>query len=286
VTHGQLSTAQLAERTGVSPGTLRAWESRHGFPSPGRLSSGHRRYTEHDVEAVNEVVRLRAEGLSMPSAIRWAAGSPRPPTASIFAGLRFAQPDLAPIVLSKRALLALTRAIEDEYCARGAGGLLVGSFQRERFYRGAEPRWTVVARGAQLAIALADFQQLRTPGDGVVEVPVAPKQPLAREWTLIVDASAIRACLAAWELPSSGVDRDWDRRFEVVWSFEPQAVRCASEAAVEVLRRTAPAIADRALAALTDTAGRAGPQLRSASVLAQRVVGYLGCVHGLEPGAD
>ena len=35
------------------------WESRHGFPSPARLPGGHRRYSERDVEAVLEVLRLR-----------------------------------------------------------------------------------------------------------------------------------------------------------------------------------------------------------------------------------
>ena len=43
-----LTIGELAERTGLSPTTLRMWEQRHGFPTPVRLPSGHRRYEESD----------------------------------------------------------------------------------------------------------------------------------------------------------------------------------------------------------------------------------------------
>jgi predicted DNA-binding transcriptional regulator AlpA len=65
-TDPELSTAQLAARTGLPAGTLRMWESRHGFPAPARLPGGHRRYSERDVDAVLEVLRLRQQGLSLP----------------------------------------------------------------------------------------------------------------------------------------------------------------------------------------------------------------------------
>ncbi len=68
--NGELSTAQLAERTGVPAGTLRMWESRYEFPTPVRLPGGHRRYSDQDVEQIREVARLRAEGLSMSAAIQ------------------------------------------------------------------------------------------------------------------------------------------------------------------------------------------------------------------------
>ena len=43
--------------TGISHHTLRAWERRYGFPRPGRLSSGHRRYSEEQVGKLRLVVR-------------------------------------------------------------------------------------------------------------------------------------------------------------------------------------------------------------------------------------
>ena len=69
---GGLTIGQLAERTGAAAGTLRMWESRYGFPRARRLASGHRRYSEEDVEHVRDVLRRRESGLSLPAAIEQA----------------------------------------------------------------------------------------------------------------------------------------------------------------------------------------------------------------------
>src|SRR5579875_3784289 len=114
----ELSTAQLAARTGLPAGTLRMWESRHGFPVPARLPGGHRRYSERDVEAVQEVLRLRQQGLSLPAAIDRARRQVETNEQSVFAGLRRRRPDVAPSIMVKRAVLPLSHAIEDEYLAR------------------------------------------------------------------------------------------------------------------------------------------------------------------------
>lgn len=254
------------------------WESRHGFPSPSRLPGGHRRYSDEDVEAVLEVVRLREQGLSLSAAIDLARSRAQPQPPSMFAGLRRRRPDIAPSILPKRVVLALTHALEDEYCARAARGLILGSFQRERFYRHAERRWAELARTASLVIAVADFDQLRQPQDRAIEVPIAADQAMAREWTLIVDAPGTPACLAAWEHPSQRELADDERRFEVLWSFEPAVVRSASQVATEVLQRFAPEIAERIPAVLAPTSSALTPELRFASALTHRMVGYLGAI--------
>src|SRR5579875_1923038 len=142
-----LSSAQLVQRTGVAAATLRMWETRHGFPSPARLPGGHRRYSESGVELVRAVLRARADGLSLTAAIRRALATQAPaPASSVFAGLSAMRPDLQPLRMRKPAMLALTRAIEDEHCARGSGGVLVGSFQRARFYRQSQRRWRELTR--------------------------------------------------------------------------------------------------------------------------------------------
>jgi DICT domain-containing protein len=271
----ELSTAQLAARTGVPAGTLRMWESRYGFPAPARLPGGHRRYSERDVNAVSEVVGLRKQGLSLTAAIEGARRQERVPVASVFAGLRRRRPDVAPAILSKRVVLAITRAIEDEYCAHAAHGRLIASFQRERFYRQAERRWTELARTASAAVVLADFAELSQPPNAPVEVPIDRTDPLAREWTLIVDAPGARACLAAWEQPSQTEPPDFERRFEVLWSFEPEVVRAAGEVATELLWRLAPQVA-RGLPATNPDAVIHGGELAFATALSQRMVGYLG----------
>jgi DICT domain-containing protein len=273
--NGELSTAQLAERTGVPAGTLRMWESRHGFPAPERLPGGHRRYRARDVEHVRAVARLREQGLSMSAAITEVLRSQESLPASVFAGLHERHAEVRPARLSKRAVLRLTHAIEDEYCARASRGLLVACFQHERFYRQAERRWRELARTTQLAAALADFAQLREPDTAPVEVPLAADQPVAREWTLIIDAPGAQACLAAWEQPTPSELPDLERRFEVLWSFEPAVVRSASQVVIEVIHRFAPSVAERAAAALGHPAAAPAPELRFASALAHRMVGYL-----------
>ncbi len=50
---GMLSIGALSRATGISVETLRAWETRHGYPVPERKPSGHRLY------ALESVARLR-----------------------------------------------------------------------------------------------------------------------------------------------------------------------------------------------------------------------------------
>jgi DICT domain-containing protein len=275
----ELSTAQLASRTGLPAGTLRMWESRHGFPTPARLPGGHRRYSERDVEAVLEVLRLRQQGLSLPAAIDRARRPESPGDSSVFAGLRRRCPEVAASVMVKRAVLPISHAIEDEYLARGRSGFVFGSFQREHFYRIAERRWRELARTSQLAVAVADFSEVREPGGAPSEVPAEIHQPLAREWTLIIDAPGAHACLAAWELPSQSELSDFDRRFEVLWSFEPEVVRATTEIATDLLWSLAPEVARRMPEPSPDTT-LGIEELRFATALSQRIVGYLGDVIG------
>lgn len=251
------------------------WESRHGFPAPARLPGGHRRYSEQDVTAVQEVLSLRSQGLSLTAAIERAQRQEQVPVTSVFAGLRRRRPDVASTILTKRVVLELTHALEDEYCAHAAHGLLIASFQRERFYRLAKRRWIDLARTASLAVVLADFPALSQPEAGPMEVPIDLSHPLAREWTLIIDAPGARACLAASEQPSQIQLPDLQRRFEVLWSFEPDVVGAATELATELLWRLAPDVARR-LPPANGQATMTGEELRFATALSQRMVGYLG----------
>ncbi len=284
VANQELTTAQLAERTGLTAGTLRMWESRHGFPTPSRLPGGHRRYSETDADSVREVVRLRDLGLSLPAAID-RVRRPRQAAASVFSGLRARRPEIAATVLPKLAVLALSRAIEDEYCAQAAGGLLIGSFQREHFYRRAERRWRELARTADIAVALADFPTRSEPGDGPAEVPVDRHHALSREWAVVISAGGVQACLAAWEQPSEDDIPDAQRRFEVLWSFEPAVVADAVGVAEELLDPLDGPLATRLRTARERVGAERDPEpaLRNGGAIAHRMVGYLGRVL-LAPG--
>jgi DNA-binding transcriptional MerR regulator len=54
--------AEVADQTGVTAHTLRYYE-RIGLLDVGRHASGHRRFTEHDVERVVFITRLRATAM-------------------------------------------------------------------------------------------------------------------------------------------------------------------------------------------------------------------------------
>ena len=273
-----LAIGELVERTGVSEATLRVWERRHGFPVPKRLASGHRRYSESDVELVASVLRERAAGLSLAAAIARVRESGGIVEGSIFAGLRRSLPDLQPIALRKGVLLALSRAIEDESCAQAERPLLFGSFQRVRFYRQSQRRWRDFARTAQLAVVFADFERPNLREEGPAELPIDRSGPLTREWAVVCDAPGHAVCLVGLELPVLTPRSDAAREFEVLWSVEPTAVRAASQVCLGLMRQASPELAER----YSDEALRlsAGPitdqQLRLASAITTRTLRAMG----------
>src|ERR1700744_3919829 len=188
-----LSISEVSRRTGIPVAGLRNWEQRYGLPRPHRSPSGQRRYTEADCDLLTEVVRRRAGGLSLSAAMAQATASAATSALSgaeqsIFAGLRRQYPSLRVHVLHKKALLALTHAMEDECGARAQRPVLLGSFQRQRFYQASTPRWADLARVAEQTVVFADFAGSRLRPGRVAEVAVPDNAPLRREWTLICDA--------------------------------------------------------------------------------------------------
>jgi DICT domain-containing protein len=267
-----LTIGDLVARTGVSEGTLRMWERRHGFPSPERLASGHRRYVESDAELVLQVMRERGAGLSLTAAIGRARESAADSQPSIFAGLRRRRPELQAMVLRKPLLLALSRAIEDESCARAERALLFGAFQRERFYRQSEHRWRELARTAELAVVFADFARPRRPARGPIELPIDSAAPLNREWAIVCEAPGHAVCMAGVELPTARRRRDHAREFEVIWSVEPDVVRTASEICLGLARQSDARLVERLGERSAPSAPPPEDQLRLAAAITSRTL--------------
>ena len=225
-----LSIGDLADATGVSTGTLRIWETRHGFPVPTRLASGHRRYGDDDVEAVRLVAALRDSGVRLDVAIARtlnAGEEVTPPSESVFARLRQTHPTLLPARLTKSTLLAMSWAIEDEFCAQAGRGHVFGAFQEEHRYNSARARWTDIARVSSSTFVFADFAEC-VDGSPTV-VPLAPDAPMIREWAVVCDAPTMSVALTAWELPGQSEVRDSERVFETLWTVDPSAVREAAQ---------------------------------------------------------
>lgn len=236
---GTLSIGAVAELTGVSIATLRAWETRHGFPASQRDRGTHRRYSETDVAAIQRVVSARQAGYSLEAAIAEvaAAHDHRPPR-SIYAAVRERWPMVTPRTISRTTMLAISRAIEDECCARAAEGTLIAAFQTPTAYAPARARWDEYARTARRAIVLAEFDRSRAPEHGPLEVAVEARAPLLREWAVVCDAPNASACLVGWEHPDAR-DRA-GRLFEAVWTVDPAVTRAAAAAALTLAAEYAP----------------------------------------------
>ncbi len=244
-----LSIGDLVSRTGVAEPTLRMWERRHGFPQPARTANGHRRYSDEQAEMVEQVVAARSQGLSLPAAIERIQHSHREQRWSPFTKLRRRQPELEPRLVSKPALVALSHAIEDEMLARAERQVIFGCFQRVPFYRSQQGRWRELTQGARAAAVFADFDVALDPLSGPAEIPVAPGEPLSREWALVCYGERNAVCLAGRETASSGVDGATpDRSFETVWTVESDVVRDVARAGADAAREYLPEVAERAAA--------------------------------------
>jgi MerR family transcriptional regulator, light-induced transcriptional regulator len=270
-----LTISDLAHRTGVSAATLRAWETRHGFPAPARRTSGHRRYDERDVALVQEVVRRRESGVRLEAAIAAVAArrsDVAASTTSVFAELRRNHLHLTPHRLRKATLLALSWAMEDECCARAQSPRLYGAFQDARYFAQSRPRWEELARTARSATVFADFGSSSV--DGRLTMAHLPHDaPMRREWSLVCDADGHTAVMAAWELPGQHGIADRDRVFECVWSLEPRVVRDAARVCAQlaaVLRGTS-----EEWLGLDAPAPKASDDLRAATTVLERLVFYV-----------
>ena len=247
-----LAIREVAEKTGMNAGTIRMWEQRYGFPVPQRTSAGYRRYRHSDVEALQRVLAYKENGLSVPAALERArAASAAATRPSLFAAI--AQTGRVPArMLRKRTLLAISHAFEDETLARAAGAVVIGAFQNTRNYRAAEHRYRRLAAVSDMTVVLADFDGV-SGGEGTpVQVPLRPEDAIAHEWAVIIDSPALSACLLAWEPPVREALPDFERRFETYWSLDPEVVRRAATASVELVRTDAPQVADQIARLLAD----------------------------------
>jgi DICT domain-containing protein len=275
-----LAIKDVAERTGIAAGTIRMWEQRYGFPAPGRTASGYRRYTEDDVEALRKVLALRHRGLSVPAAISRAQDTGGPSDhPSIYAAVAAQDPSARARVLKKSTLVALSKAIEHEALALAAAPVVFGAFQEERFYRRVERRYRRLAMHADASAVFADFPGgVRHPDGAPAEIPIAGDDVLGNEWAVIVDAPGYAACLLAWEQPGAtepGGPDDHERRFEAIWTIDPEATRRAALVAARLAGRADPAFGERLEELLTDRPLALEEPAPALTALTNRMLAYM-----------
>ncbi|MEZ4730565.1 MAG: MerR family transcriptional regulator [Caldilineaceae bacterium] len=59
----------VVQETGLKPDTLRAWERRYGLPEPQRTESGHRLYSQNDIQLLKWLIARQEEGMSISRAV-------------------------------------------------------------------------------------------------------------------------------------------------------------------------------------------------------------------------
>jgi DNA-binding transcriptional MerR regulator len=251
-----LTIGDLARRTGLTPAVIRMWESRHGFPDPRRLRSGHRRYAESDVDVILQILRRKEAGVRLDAAMAEVGENRALTSPSIFAELKRRHPLLAVQRLRKSTLIGLSRAIEDECCATADRPVLFGAFQRSDRYAPSAARWTELSRVARSTIVFADHDDA---------LPLAPGGP-----TMIH-----LACLSAWELPGQTALRDRDRLFEALWTVDPLAVRDAARVAARVAADAGDPTALILTRELADPPSRRETNANAANSLFNRAIGYV-----------
>lgn len=228
------SIGVLASRTGLTPAVLRTWENRFGFPAGERSATGHRRFSDADVERVRQVLEVRASGAPLQVAIdsvtsRHAQVGP----ASVHAALTGGFPELRPRRLSRRALVAASYAVEDEAMARADHPVVLGTFQEGHRFAGSRHRWDELARTASWAAVVADFDDA-PPADASARparCQLPEGSPLRREWTVVTVSAGRAAVVSAWEIPSQPTQ---DPVYEAVISTHRPAALAAARVLLDV----------------------------------------------------
>ncbi len=145
-------------------------------------------------------------------------------------------PDWTPQMYFKTSLTALSHAMEDRVLADSDAPLVIASFQRERFYRQEAHRYRRIAGKTDQVYVLAAPEADFTNSSDIYEtIAFEPTDSLAQEWHLIVIGRQYACCLVCGEKPATAPDKkatsamDANRRFEGVWTFDPEVSIKAAE---------------------------------------------------------
>lgn len=228
------SIGVLAARTGLTPAVLRTWENRFGFPSGERSATGHRRFSDADVDRVRQVLEVRGSGASLQVAIDSVTRRhDEPGPVSVHAALAGGFPELRPRRLGRRALVAASYAVEDEALARADHPVVLGSFQEGHRYAGSQHRWDELARTARWSAVVADFDDALPPDAQAVPArcQLPEGSPLRREWTVVTVSATRAAVVSAWEVPARAAD---ESVYEALISTHRPAVLAAGKVLLEV----------------------------------------------------
>ncbi|MEO0406333.1 MAG: DICT sensory domain-containing protein [Cyanobacteria bacterium P01_A01_bin.135] len=181
-------------------------------------------------------------------------------SASILEELWRRLPDLRSQVYFKSALTALSHAMEDQALATPGPSLIIANFQQERFYRQEAQRYRRIAEHSdQVYVLAAPETSFASGSEDYEKIAFDPSDSLSNEWHLVVINRLYSICLVCRErqlsdggeadnvsMPSS---MDQTRRFEGVWTFNPQVCWHAADLMLERIADYRPELEEKLAAA-------------------------------------
>ena len=99
------------------------------------------------------------------------------------------------------------------------------------------------------------------------------------------DSPDYPACVTGWEFPGQPQAGDASRRFEVIWSVDPQVVRDAAVICAQLARSAHPGLGPLLDALPSEQPAPASADLRRATGLLTRMTGYLENAGSLTPSS-
>ncbi|MFO8041084.1 MAG: DICT sensory domain-containing protein [Sodalinema sp.] len=201
-------------------------------------------------------------------------------------------------VYYKNTLVALCHALEDSILESDGNPIMITAFQRGKWYLQEADRYGEIADKAQDIVILAapdsGFREHPTSQKANVElVSLAPDDPVAQEWHLLILSPGYTAMVLCQELSEADYGKtgvpevDVERKFYGFWTFEPELVVAAVELAIEHIQPLQADLAQSLKARVADIEGQLLHH-RSADVaqvskdlnpIVSRVVRYLSDCH-------
>lgn len=238
------SIGEAAERTGIKPVTLRAWESRYGVVTPSRRDSSYREYTEHDLEVLRRMSLLVESGVpARRAATMAAAGGGHQPKRSPAAALSGLQ-DTAAVARAGAAFDAggLRRILDEAFAVASpevvVDDWLMPSMQQVGLAWDAGDLDVVCEHFISAAVMrkLAALFEA-TPAHGprvVVGLPASARHELpALAFSLLLQRTGTQVLYVGCDVPVSSWDRvvrQWQPSAAVIGAASPRDVSTAREA--------------------------------------------------------
>jgi DNA-binding transcriptional MerR regulator/quercetin dioxygenase-like cupin family protein len=130
--------SDVAKEVGVTPGTLRLWEQ-YGVLTPTRAPSGHRTYTNSQLDVAREIARMRSSGGHSLAEIKSALAAPTSRASNTAA-------EIAPGQRIRQMRLERKLSIQNLAGELGVSASMISTFER-----------TSKGAGVKLLRAIADF---------------------------------------------------------------------------------------------------------------------------------